>query len=301
MSDNDTLTTPQPLSTEEVEQLHQAAEKLRHIFREQQIVELNYDEESVRWLDGYIERIRLKADEHQRQGHTNLIGSFLGECIIRNIGGQWARYDGMICIMHNKDNVDFPYNKVAKYYENRADSGDSILGFYQTIAAIRTLPLGSYQTIAAIRTPPVRKVYYLENASNHLKHGKQFIEVKYGKSRQKKEGYHFYSTSLKNISSQRIKIVQFGGYILNENKMWQLANASGGFYTLDDFKDWYQQKGEWLMPGETVCDATNWGTPPVLWAYHGITETGESFVAGRVLEKPMNTLRNILTNWIGKK
>jgi hypothetical protein len=41
------------------------------------------------------------------------------------------------------------------------------------------------------------------------------------------------------------------------------------------------------MPGETACDAGNWGMPPVLWAYFGRTDAGESFVAGKVLEKPL--------------
>jgi hypothetical protein len=272
MSDNNTLTTPQPLSTEEVEQLRQAAEDLRSIFREKQVAELDYDEESLRWLDGFIERQRLRTDVNQWQGSTNLIGAFLGECIIRNIGGQWARYDGMLCVMFDEENVVFSFNKVFKHFENGADKGDSILGLYQVMVALRN--------------PSLRMVCYLENVSGHLEHGKQFVEIEYGKSHRKKEkDYHFYATSLKNISPQKIKIVQFGGYIPYSSDTWQLANATGKFYTSDDFKDWYQQKGEWIMPGETVCDAANWGMPPVLWAYHGVTGTGESFVAGKVLEK----------------
>ncbi|QNK68633.1 hypothetical protein [Variovorax sp. PAMC26660] len=122
---------------------------------------------------------------------------------------------------------------------------------------------------------------------NQLERGKQFIEISYGASDQRADGrYYCYSTSIKNISPHKIQITRFGGYI-PQDAAWQLSSVTGDFYTADQFKDWYGQKVEYLLPGETVCDALNWGNPPVLWAYHGITNTGESFVAGKVLEKPL--------------
>ncbi|MDR2637979.1 MAG: hypothetical protein LBB55_06545, partial [Zoogloeaceae bacterium] len=125
MSNNDDLDglKPQPLPMEEVEQIRQAAEQLRDLFRENLQVELNYDEDSIAWLDGYIERARLRAGE--TEGAVNLIGAFLGECLIRNFGGQWAIYDGMLGVAFDDRNVAFPYNKTAKQYANGAE--DSIL------------------------------------------------------------------------------------------------------------------------------------------------------------------------------
>ncbi|MDR0672485.1 MAG: hypothetical protein LBF93_02230 [Zoogloeaceae bacterium] len=77
---------PQPLPMEQVAQIRQAAEQPRDIFREDLQVELDYDEESVCWLDGYIKRTCQRSDEHQVA--INFIGSFLGECSIRNYGEQ---------------------------------------------------------------------------------------------------------------------------------------------------------------------------------------------------------------------
>jgi hypothetical protein len=125
-----------------------------------------------------------------------------------------------------------------------------------------------------------------------LEGGKRFIEIEYGKSsHQEENGHRPYATRLKNISARKIKITRFGGYSLRGGT-WQLSSVTGNFYTADDFRDWYEQKGEWLMPGDTACDAANWGEPPVLWAYFGVTDTGESFVAGKVLEKPIAANQN---------
>lgn len=122
---------------------------------------------------------------------------------------------------------------------------------------------------------------------NQLERGKQFIEVSHGASDQQPDGRHsFYSTSIRNVSSHKIQIIRFGGFGPRD-AAWQLSNVTGDFYTADQFKEWYGQKAEYLLPGETVCDTSNWGDQPVLWAYHGITDTGEVFVAGKVMEKPV--------------
>jgi len=54
-------------------------------------VHLQFDEESVKWLDGYIERIRPNVDESSIEGVSNSVGAFPGECIIANYGGIWAQ------------------------------------------------------------------------------------------------------------------------------------------------------------------------------------------------------------------
>jgi TPR repeat protein len=373
MPNNDALdgAKPQPLSVEEVNQIRQAAEKMRDIFQKELQVELDYDEESLRWLDGYIERIRPRHKESERV--IGSIGSFLGECIIRNLGGQWARYDGMSCVAFDDRNAAFPYNKVAKQFANGAEKGDSILGFYQVEQAFHALkkPLTPAQNrlleffrkgcrifvffsgtkgweeveeiddcwLKLRKKPSVSYVasmslaqidcFYVCSSNGQLLHtewiaesdwetlpaeileqikrsipadtsltinqlesGKRFVEIEYGESpRKEEEDYRFYSTVLKNISAQKIRITRFGGYIPQGNA-WKLANVTGNFYTADDFKDWYhddfeswsQQEGEWLMPGDAAYNAANWGEPPSLWAYFGVTDTGESFIAGKVLD-----------------
>ncbi|MDR2112099.1 MAG: hypothetical protein LBQ62_03195, partial [Candidatus Accumulibacter sp.] len=144
MSESQTDTFAEPggprlLPVEQADQLRRAAEQLREILREQLHIELNYDLESVRWLDKYIERTRLRTDISNWKGSINLIGSFLGECVIRNFGGQWAMHDEMVCVSLDEGNVVFPYNIVTKQFENGADAGDSISSFYEITEILRAL------------------------------------------------------------------------------------------------------------------------------------------------------------------
>ena len=50
--------------------------------------ELGFDERSVEWIDGFIERQRSR-DGFAPGGLINTIGSFLGECMCRELGGEW--------------------------------------------------------------------------------------------------------------------------------------------------------------------------------------------------------------------
>ncbi|TDM06733.1 MAG: hypothetical protein C4K60_19785 [Ideonella sp. MAG2] len=134
---NDTLTQPEPpkaapLMPELAQQMHEAAEKLRRKFKDQLQQELTYDQAGVRWLDAYIDRARRRPSSDQWQGAIHLIGAFLGECIVRNVGGQWSSHEGMHCVVLNHSHSAFPHNKVAKQFDNGSEGGDSILGFYQT-------------------------------------------------------------------------------------------------------------------------------------------------------------------------
>src|SRR4026209_534921 len=82
-------------------------------------VQLTLDSESVKWLDGYIERIRPGMDESQIQGLSNTIGAFLGECIIANCGGSWRQADdGSWGVFFDDKNVVFPFAKAYKQLAN---------------------------------------------------------------------------------------------------------------------------------------------------------------------------------------
>lgn len=373
---NDTLAEPPApvaLPLEQADKLRKAAEQTRSVMLEHAKIELCYDLESIRWLTGYIDRMRIQGNPQDRLGQTNMLGAYLGECIIRNIGGEWASYNNLICVRFDDEDAVFPFNKVARQFENGAEGGDSILGFYDSTVAMRALsrPLKAAQerlmmfykrgnnrifipsnmdgTIqwAAVKeikdrwvtiqqmtvTVPSISVALTQVASFYVcapdgklihqewidkayfdslpeeilrqikcslptdtsltldqtESGKKFVAIEYKESATKKEGHYYYATSLRNISSQKIKILKFGGLRFN-GSVWTLASVTGNYYSADDFKDWYQQKGEWLLPGETACDSANWGNPPVLWAYYGIAESGESFIAGKCLEQPFDDL-----------
>lgn len=286
---------PKAPTPELADQMQAAAEKLRSVFKEQMDLELDYDEAGVRWLEGYIDRARLRAsDEKSRQGSIHLIGAFLGECTIRSLGGQWATHEDMLCVVLKEGGMVFPHNKVTKQFNNGTEGGDSILGFYRANKALNE---------AMFKPPTPEQERLLEHARHDAKRqvaadtlltlkqlarGNQLIKVSYGAGEQQTDDRHYFSTTLENISSRKIRIDRFGGFKATEEG-WQLASVTGDFYTADQFREWYGQQAEWLLPGDTVCDTSNWGSPPVLWAYHGVTDTGEAFMAGQVLEKPVGS------------
>jgi hypothetical protein len=104
------------------------------IARDQLGQELNFDEQAVRWLDGYIQRQHEAGEPTSRDGLVNTLGSFLGECIIRSFGGVWAYADGSWCVRFDAKNAVFPFGKVAKQLEN--GSVDSVLSFFTIIPGV---------------------------------------------------------------------------------------------------------------------------------------------------------------------
>ncbi len=96
--------------------------------------ELGYDERSVEWLDGFIERQRLRLEPDKVEGISQTLGSFLGECICRNFDGRWEENEYGAAVVFKDGNACFPINKVGKQFANGAD--DSVLSFYQTIPVL---------------------------------------------------------------------------------------------------------------------------------------------------------------------
>jgi len=92
---------------------------------------LDYNEESIAWLDGYIERNRLNWDEQTGEKLANILGSFLGECIRLNFGGEWQMTEYGPGIAFSDGNAAFPFTKIRKQIQNGSE--DSIAGFYKSI------------------------------------------------------------------------------------------------------------------------------------------------------------------------
>lgn len=117
-----------------------------------------------------------------------------------------------------------------------------------------------------------------------LEEGQKYVEVRYGPSELNPKDRNRYSTTLKNVSRQKIRILKFAGYARTPEG-WGINTVTGTFYSGLEFREWYGLGGkEWLEPGEAACDPNNYGGPPVLWAYYCQAEDGGEFVAGGVLE-----------------
>lgn len=118
-----------------------------------------------------------------------------------------------------------------------------------------------------------------------LKPGNQFVTVLHDRCRLHPGERHYHSTTLKNISSQRIRILRFGGYT-KTSAGWKLDTITHDFFTAEEFRAWYGA-AEWIEPDASVCDPNNYGGFPALWAYFGEAEDGTRFVAGEVSEGPL--------------
>ena len=97
-----------------------------------------YNRESIAWVEGFIERQRsrpdIKPEEIERL--ISVIGSFLGECIIRHYGGEWREDDGSIGVFFDASNGAYPFNKVRKQFDNGLKGGDSISSFFDAIEPV---------------------------------------------------------------------------------------------------------------------------------------------------------------------
>ncbi len=92
--------------------------------------ELGFNEESVEWIDGFVERQRVR-EGFEPGGMINTIGSFLGECMCRELGGEWKQQsNGQLAVQFSSGTAAFPFNKVQKHFDNGEE--DSIFSFYQS-------------------------------------------------------------------------------------------------------------------------------------------------------------------------
>ena len=98
---------------------------------------ISYDLQGVQFIEKYIEKIKteMSMQEFESGPLPSMLGSFLGETIIRNYGGAWV-YDeqGFLCVGFDETNAVYPIDKVRKQFENGL--ADSVLDMYQTIAPL---------------------------------------------------------------------------------------------------------------------------------------------------------------------
>jgi hypothetical protein len=116
--------------------------------------DFGYTEQSVEWLEGYIERLRNSDEFASLDAKSSLIGvfgSFLGECIIRCYGGSWAKHEGAWCVAFNSADMAFPFAKVAKQFDNGLSDG--ISSFFRLIPIL-------FEGRASAQAPPPQKRWW---------------------------------------------------------------------------------------------------------------------------------------------
>jgi hypothetical protein len=118
------------------EKIRYNAELVINQMRQLSGIDFGYNAESVAWLDGYIERQRVRPETTPDivDGLVSVFGSYLGECIIRCYGGYWENEDGVWRVSFDRNNAAYPFTKVRKQFENGAI--DSIQSFFEIIPLI---------------------------------------------------------------------------------------------------------------------------------------------------------------------
>jgi hypothetical protein len=99
------------------------------------IANFGYNPDSVKWVEGFIERQRVRSDlskEEIGQLVSNL-GSFLGECVIACFGGDWRQHGPTWGVAFDEKNMVLPFSKVEKQFAEGVDQGESVDGWFHTI------------------------------------------------------------------------------------------------------------------------------------------------------------------------
>jgi hypothetical protein len=97
-----------------------------------------YSRISVEWVDGFIERGREGAKIDG--GLVQVLGSYLGECVIHVYGGNWREHGGNWGVFFDELDAVFPFSKVQKQIENGSKKGDSVLGLFDMIGPVFKVP-----------------------------------------------------------------------------------------------------------------------------------------------------------------
>ncbi len=144
-------------------------------------------------------------------------------------------------------------------------------------------PLGSFPRISvAVAPPQIDRNIDLIFATlelTELKVGNSLLKIEHSTERKNRQK-PYYSTTITNRSTEKIRIDRFGTYIRKGNFI-VLHSITGGYFSTQQFQEWYDLGGDgWLEPGHSVTDPNNHSNPGIYWAYTGTTASGRQFAAG---------------------
>jgi hypothetical protein len=114
-------------------------------------LDINFDNDGVKFIEEFIERQKHNFSKEEQNGLVNSLGSFLGQTIINNYGGQW-QIDSelqMACVSFDEKNKVYPFSKTLKQFENGLE--DSVYSFYQMIPNIYKLDKKSEKINASLK------------------------------------------------------------------------------------------------------------------------------------------------------
>ena len=112
-----------------------------------------FDEESVAWVEGFIERQREEIGAEASSGLVNVLGSYLGQAIIAATGAAWdTDGNGNLGIAFANGDMAYPFAKVGKQLAQGIEDGESILSFYNV--CVEHIATGDLHREADSEAPP---------------------------------------------------------------------------------------------------------------------------------------------------
>jgi hypothetical protein len=97
--------------------------------------ELGFDRAGIEWLDGFLQLVHDRHQVEESKRYVPALGAFYGECLNWALGGNWALYQGNICVRLDIDHATFPLAKVRKQLELGRQGGESVLAWFDELQA----------------------------------------------------------------------------------------------------------------------------------------------------------------------
>lgn len=155
---------------------------------------------------------------------------------LRMPNGEWRRYDS----------VEYgPAADIKKDYVVAYLNGEVL----EVIPPAAALPEGLHY----IQTFPPQKIAMPECVEDDFQVSITHVVSSYYRGGR-------YATRIYNPGPQRFRIRRFGGFHRwGLWGRWRLSTITNNWFSGEQFRCWYNQKNEWIMPGEYVIDYDNYG------------------------------------------
>lgn len=118
-----------PAPQELIDSAKQKSDLFAQLFSAEAGFALNYSYDSVSFLD-HVTKLDWVVDGEVDK-FTILFGSFLGEAIINQYGGDWVIVNGQQAIQINMEFYTFPYDKI--YRSIKGGASEKIIEYFQSI------------------------------------------------------------------------------------------------------------------------------------------------------------------------
>lgn len=140
------------------------AELVRRVALENMNVEVSYDLDGVRWLDGFIDRQRDGATEEVKRKLSSTLGAYLGECIRQTYGGEWVQHPEFGWSVRMREGFSvFPFNKVRKQLSVDDGEGESVLGLFTALDPLLAnagKPAAFSRSLPSVESPSSKRAWW---------------------------------------------------------------------------------------------------------------------------------------------